>query len=243
LAEASPNAEIRDEAIFWLAQYDFFAGNSVLAEKQFILLARNSDNNYFKCLAYYWLGKIACIKGEREGGLKFFELASNLSTTNELRLKINFEKADIFLQLAEFDKALNIYVHIINNYPESNFALLSRKKKADIQLSRGELLLARQNYREALTEVKSDFNACIQFQIAKTYLNENKLIEALSEFFNVVYLYPDIAFWKERALLQAADIYHGQGKLEEAKRIYLELAQSKAEISQLAKKKLEIFRE
>ncbi len=238
LAQGSQDVGIKDEAGLWLAQYDLRCDNYQAAERQFNSLKQESSNNYFKSLAYYWLGKIAYLKGGKEESLRFFELASNLSTTDSIKLKIDFEKADVFLELSELKKALSIYDRIIAVYPESNFALFSCKKKADIQLSQGKFALARQNYKHALTEVKSDFNAQIQFQIAKTYLDEDKLLEALSEFFSVVYLYPDSTFWKERAQLEAADIYQRQGKLEEARKIYFQLSQVNTEVSELAKSKL-----
>lgn len=239
ISKSAQDAEIKDEATFRLAQYDFTRKAYDVAEAQFSLLVENAGSNYYKSLAYYWLAKISYLKGEKENSLKFFELASNLSGTDESKLKIDFEKADVLLELSDIEKALVIYNDIIEKYPQGNFALLSFKKRADIELSRGKFVVARQDYGSALTEVKSDFNAQVQFQIAKTYLDEGRFDEALSEFFNVVYLYSDFVFRKEKALLQIAEIFQTQGKIDEARKIYIELSKSDTEVSQLAKNRLE----
>ncbi|MFH1856024.1 MAG: tetratricopeptide repeat protein [Candidatus Omnitrophota bacterium] len=241
LLKKCQDAEIKNETILWLAQYEFNCGNYDAAKEQFLLLSAETNSNYFKSLAYYWLAKIAYLKGDKENSLGFLETAFNLCADEEFKQKINFEKARVLSELARFDQALNIYADIIQKYPDGNLVLLSYKKKADIELSQNKFDLARQDYKAALTEVRSDFNAEIQFQIGKTYLAESDDGNALNELLNVVYIYGASEFWKEKALLDIADIYYKQGNSHEAQKIYLKLSVSEGEVAQFAKERINEF--
>lgn len=241
LAKENACAEIKDEARLWLAEYDFKYENYESSYKEFKTLTQESNNNYFKSLAYYWLGKISSLRNEKETACSFFDQARSLSDDENLKIKFNLEKAEVFLGLSRFEKALEIYDDVIENFPGSSFAAVAYKKKADIEFNQGRFISARENYQKALTEIRSDYNAQIEFQIAKAYLEENKLQEAQGALFNVVYIYADSAFWKEKALFEAALIYQKQGKTDEARKIYQKLTQSETEIAQLAKKNLELL--
>lgn len=180
---------------------------------------------------YFWLAKHYLENKRFEDAVRILEKAGARPEAKEKAKEIAYFKAEAYKESGDFARA-------IENYD----IVLLGKDKADIysgaaHLGKGRCLA---EMRE-LDKAKAEFNTAIvenpedntiamlaKFETADIEYLKGNLEQASKLFMMVAILYDDQEYCP-KALLKAAEIFQPMGKIEEAKKAYLEIIEKYAE--------------
>ena len=115
---------------------------------------------------------------------------------------------------------------------------MASKYFADILRKEGKLKNAIEYYKSALDSKRGDFNANIQYIIAKLYEELGDSENAVSEYMKVAYIYPDSAQIVIASQLACARLFEKQKDWDSAAKLYKKISLIDAKESVYARERL-----
>ncbi len=230
-----PTSAALPEVRFWMAEQLFNAGNQAEAETHFAGLARTFPLNEWADDALYWAGRAAAAQGEFRRSIALFNELTRTYTNSLLAPDARFAQGDALTELGEFSGALLAFDEIVRRYPGHALADRARGRQGDCQFMLGADRPER--YQEAIASyrtlldspaVPAALRLQAEFKIGRCYERIGRPAEAFRYYMNAVYGWLNARaqgqfvepVWFVRAAFAAAAIKEGEGRWEEALRIY-----------------------
>jgi predicted negative regulator of RcsB-dependent stress response len=134
--------------------------------EQYNALTQNHSNSGYAAQATLIMAKNAVGKKEYKTAIKYLSGLSNsedvvISSVAKLRV------ASVFLEIQEFDSALNA----LNNIPSKAFSAMFSQLSADIYFAKNELETAKEHYQLALSQAEKNSSIYASIQLKLNDLN------------------------------------------------------------------------
>jgi tetratricopeptide (TPR) repeat protein len=233
-----PEGDMTADVIYWFAQYYYSKGSYGRVRISLKRISEGFPDSGLKDKVEYLLGWTLYREGKIPEALKKFEylIISYPDTDAAERAVVSI--GDVFMELGRNNDGIRVLNGVLQITESKRLQRAAHKKIGLIYQSQGLYNMAIDSYRKAITNESSDFNAELQFIIAQCLEDESYFDDAVSEYLKVCYLYPNIRHWVVKARLRVAHIFEFQGKWDEAKKIYEEIALEGNEESKYAQEKL-----
>ncbi|MDD5347752.1 MAG: tetratricopeptide repeat protein, partial [Candidatus Omnitrophica bacterium] len=234
-----PDSSLTAEIMWWLGGYYYRQNDLALALRYFSSLIQDFPDSPVIPDAYYALGSVYAEDAKFDEAVANFRKVIEL-TTSDLAAQAAIAIADIYVHQHKYDEALELYREKATQYP--NLTHLVYPKIGDLLVRTQKTDEALEFYRKALTVVPLGEKADMHFKVAETLQAKGKLKEAIEEYLNVTYLYPQDRELAVKSYLRVAQIFEDQENVREAMRIYEKVAGLDVPEAKAAREKLEALK-
>ncbi len=236
LRDKYPYSTLTPEVIWWLGEYYYRHNDPEQAKQYFSSLIKDFPDSSLVSDARYALGSIYEEESDYQAALDNFNKVRE-QTKSDLAATALIAIADIYAKQNQMDLALSTYQDVLNEY--ANLAHLIYPKIAESYRRIGKYDDAVAFYRKSLDLVPAKEMAHLQFKIAETREAQGKADEAVQEYLQVTYLYPESGDLTVRSLLRVASIYESKENLPEALAIYKKIIAMGAPESKYAQERID----
>jgi tetratricopeptide (TPR) repeat protein len=197
-----------------------------------------SKDEQFKEQARYWQGWCYYNKKElKQASIRFLELFNKNS--KKLYKEAGYYASLIFMEMGRDDKALEL-LQQLSKVKDEKYRRLAFLKIGDIYKNRNNLEKALQFYKEVEGSYDEIGTEAI-FKEAEVYEILGDTDKAILYYIKIPSLYKSNSKWINKARLRSARLLEKEGKIDEAKKIYLELLKKGGEEGIYAKERLELI--
>ncbi|HTY44962.1 MAG TPA: tetratricopeptide repeat protein [Patescibacteria group bacterium] len=236
LRDKYPSSTLTPEVIWWLGEYYYRHNDAEQAKQYFLSLIKDFPDSSLLPDARYALGSIYEEESDYQAALDNFNKVRE-QAKSDLAATALIAVADIYAKQNQMELALGTYQDVLKEY--ANLAHLIYPKIAESYRKIGKYDDAVAFYRKSLDLVPVKEMAHLQFKIAETREAQGKTDEAIQEYLQVTYLYPDNGDLNVRSLLRVASIYESKGNFPEALTIYQKIVAMGAPESKYAQERID----
>jgi len=226
----------------WFGEYFYNKGGFDVARKHFNWVISKYPDSDFVDDAFYWLAWTLYEEGKPKQAIREFKTLYKNYPNSEWSQEAMFRTGDILFEQGKINEALNEFNLVTAKYDGTSFARTADRKIGHIFMDKGDFLKAIECFKRALTATDTDFNAQIQYDIAKAYALKGDSESAVIEYLKVSYMYPQSTFWSARAELKCAALLERMQRWEQAIKVYERLAKRDVKESSHARERLEWLR-
>ncbi|MFA4991831.1 MAG: tetratricopeptide repeat protein, partial [Candidatus Omnitrophota bacterium] len=215
-----PQDYLSQDIRFWLGEHHAEKKDYRKAERYFNELLKARPVSDLADDAEYRLALITYEGGDLERAIRELERIKDDYPKSDILPTVDLKISELLMKKGDMKAAKKRLMEFRQIHRDTGFVKLASKYLGDIFREEKDLKEAIEYYKEAIDDRRGDFNAGMQFIVARLYEESGDIDSAISEYMKVWYIYPDSTDIVAEAQMACAGLFEKQGKWEDAEKIY-----------------------
>lgn len=208
---SNPNSRIGDQIQFRKAEIYYSNTNYAMALINYAEVINQYPESSLIQDSHYWMGKCSQNLEKNDEAIQNFYNAMNLNLGSEIGIASVIELGNIYNELGEYDKAIDLYERVENKVPKS-------PRVAEILFFKASTQIQKEDFSGAF----STFNQLIQYYddtifAAKAKIEMGIMELARGSYENAEYLFKDLGENRSDDIGAKAQYYYGETLFEQEK--------------------------